>query len=212
RPPPDDLEVGRRGGRGGPSGAGGPRGSGPGGPPRVPPGPARVRPRRPARRHGRDQHWRGTARACTPGGLDGGRHRHRPRRGHRDRCGDRAPRVAPPLRRRPRHARRRVTVPPRGRPLLRLFGLGMALYFAAQGAGNVLWPVLANLAGLAIAGAGGWLALYSAGNLSYFFLVLSAALTAFGLISAAAVAAGAWFGPIKRPGLRDAAPLIRHST
>jgi len=76
----------------------------------------------------------------------------------------------------------------------------------------VLWLLLANLTRLAIAGAGGWLALYSTGNLSCFFLVLSAALTAFGLINAAAVVAGAWFGPIRRLGLRDAPPLIRHST
>jgi MatE protein len=40
-------------------------------------------------------------------------------------------------------------------PLYGLFGLGMALYFASQGAGRLLWPLLANLTRLAIA-AGGW--------------------------------------------------------
>jgi putative MATE family efflux protein len=81
-------------------------------------------------------------------------------------------------------------------PLYGLFGLGMALYFASQGAGRLLWPLLANLTRLAIAAGGGWLALRWSGDLSYVFLTLGAALAAFGLINAAAVARGAWFGPI----------------
>src|SRR4029453_9217290 len=60
-------------------------------------------------------------------------------------------------------------------PFYGLFGLGMALYFASQGAGRVLWALLANLARLAIAAVGGWLALQSTGNLSHVFLALSAA-------------------------------------
>src|SRR5258707_30457 len=40
-------------------------------------------------------------------------------------------------------------------PFYGLFGLGMALYFASQGAGRVLWPLLANLTRLAIAAGGG---------------------------------------------------------
>src|SRR6516164_2830807 len=44
-------------------------------------------------------------------------------------------------------------------PVYGLFGLGMALYFASQGAGRLLWPLIANLARLAIAAIGGWLAL-----------------------------------------------------
>ena len=86
-------------------------------------------------------------------------------------------------------------------PLYGLFGLGMALYFASQGAGRMGWPLLANMARLAIAAGGGWLALRWDGQLSHVFLALAAALAAFGLINAAAVAGGAWFpgtGP-KRP-------------
>jgi MATE family, multidrug efflux pump len=79
-------------------------------------------------------------------------------------------------------------------PTYGLFGLGMALYFASQGAGRLLWPLLANLTRLAIAGGGGWLALRWSGNLSYVFVAQAAALAAFGLIIAAAVAGGAWFG------------------
>ena len=84
-------------------------------------------------------------------------------------------------------------------PLYGLFGLGMALYFASQGAGRLLWPLLANLTRLAIAAGGGWLALRWTGNLSHVFLALSAALAAFGLINTGAVASGAWFGRVGRP-------------
>jgi len=89
-------------------------------------------------------------------------------------------------------------------PLYGLFGLGMALYFASQGAGRLLWPLLANLMRLVIAAGGGWLVLRWSGNLSQVFLALGVALAAFGLINAGAVAGGAWFGPIGWPWLRVA--------
>jgi hypothetical protein len=75
----------------------------------------------------------------------------------------------------------------------------MALYFASQGAGRLLWPLLANLTRLVIAAGGGWLAVRASGDLSHVFFALSAALAAFGLINAGAVARGAWFGPIRWP-------------
>jgi len=78
-------------------------------------------------------------------------------------------------------------------PVYGLFGLGMALYFASQGAGRLLWPFLANMSRLIIAAGGGWLALRWSGNLSEVFIALAVALAAFGLINAVAVAAGAWF-------------------
>jgi len=78
-------------------------------------------------------------------------------------------------------------------PVYGLFGLGMGLYFASQGAGRLLWPWLANMARLVIAATGGWLALRFSGDLSGIFLALAAALSAFGIINAGAVAAGAWF-------------------
>jgi putative MATE family efflux protein len=83
-------------------------------------------------------------------------------------------------------------------PFYGLFGLGLALYFASQGAGRLLWPLLANLTRLAIAAGGGWLALRWSADISYVFLALGAALAAFGLMTAGAVATGAWFGPIVR--------------
>jgi putative MATE family efflux protein len=85
-------------------------------------------------------------------------------------------------------------------PAYGLFGLGMALYFASQGAGRLLWPLIANMTRLAIAGGGGWLALRWTGELSYVFAVQALALAVFGLIITAAVACGAWFhGPAVQP-------------
>jgi putative MATE family efflux protein len=78
-------------------------------------------------------------------------------------------------------------------PVYGLFGLGMALYFASQGAGRLLWPLLANFARLLIASAGGFLALRWTGSLTAVFVALSVALATFGLINATAVARGAWF-------------------
>ena len=57
-------------------------------------------------------------------------------------------------------------------PVYGLFGLGMALYFASQGAGRLLWPLLANMARLVIAAGGGFIALRFSGNLSDVFMAL----------------------------------------
>ncbi|MGH7516365.1 MAG: MATE family efflux transporter [Gemmatimonadales bacterium] len=84
-------------------------------------------------------------------------------------------------------------------PFYGLLGLALALYFASQGAGRLLWPLIANLTRLAIAALIGWLALRWSGNLSHVFAAQSLALVAFGLINAAAVAGGAWFGRLPWP-------------
>jgi hypothetical protein len=78
-------------------------------------------------------------------------------------------------------------------PFYGLFGFGLALYFASQGAGRLLWPLLANTVRLLIAAGGGWLVLRRGGNLTEVLLTQGVALAAFGLINAAAVAGGAWF-------------------
>jgi Na+-driven multidrug efflux pump len=92
-------------------------------------------------------------------------------------------------------------------PLYGFFGLGLILYFASQGAGRLLWPVLGNVARLAVAASGGWLALRWGGGLAQVFLAQGAALIVYGLINAGAVAGGAWFGPIGWP--RSTAILLR---
>ena len=78
-------------------------------------------------------------------------------------------------------------------PVYGVFGLGMALYFASQGAGRLKWPWVANMGRLVVAAGGGWLALHFGGDLSDVFLALAVALGAFGIVNAAAVAGGAWF-------------------
>ena len=82
-------------------------------------------------------------------------------------------------------------------PFFGFFGLGLALYFASQGAGRLLWPLIANCARFVIAVGGGWLALHWTGELSGVFAALAAALVAFGLLNAAPPAAS---GSVSLPG------------
>ncbi len=91
-------------------------------------------------------------------------------------------------------------------PFYGLFGLGMALYFASQGAGRLLWPFIANVTRLLIAAGGGFVLLRWSGNLTSVYFALGVALAAFGLINAVGVACGSWF-----PRQRDA-PLQRGFT
>jgi Na+-driven multidrug efflux pump len=77
-------------------------------------------------------------------------------------------------------------------PVYGVFGVGMALYFASQGAGRLAWPLAAGFVRFVIAAGGGYLALRATGDMSYVFVALSAALIAFGLINAGAIAGGAW--------------------
>jgi putative MATE family efflux protein len=69
-------------------------------------------------------------------------------------------------------------------PAFPFFGLGLTLYFASQGAGRVLGPVLASTLRLAlVAGAGWWLATAQASAQSYFWLV-ALGMVAYGLSTA----------------------------
>jgi MATE family, multidrug efflux pump len=77
-------------------------------------------------------------------------------------------------------------------PVYGLFGLGMALYFASQGAGRLAFPLLAGFARVVIAAGGGWLALRWSGDIRAVFVALAIALVAFGAINASAVALGSW--------------------
>jgi putative MATE family efflux protein len=92
-------------------------------------------------------------------------------------------------------------------PLYGFFGLGLILYFASQGAGRLLWPVLGNVARLVVAASGGWLALQWGGGLTQVFLVQGVALAFYGLINALAMMGGAWFGPLGWP--RSTAAMLR---
>jgi putative MATE family efflux protein len=78
-------------------------------------------------------------------------------------------------------------------PVYGLFGLGLRLYFASQGAGKLLWPVLGNIARLVVAALGGWLALRLGWGLGGVFAAQALALVIYGGLNAAAIARGVWF-------------------
>ena len=78
-------------------------------------------------------------------------------------------------------------------PAYGFFGLGLSLYFASQGAGRLLWPLLGGFLRLLIAVGGGWLVLSATGSLRAAFVALAVALVAYGVTVAGAIAAGAWF-------------------
>jgi Na+-driven multidrug efflux pump len=92
-------------------------------------------------------------------------------------------------------------------PFYGFFGVGLVLYFASQGAGRLLWPVLGNIARLIVAGLGGWLALRWGGELAHVFIAQGAALVVYGVVIASAIAGGAWFGSVGWP--RTTAGLLR---
>jgi putative MATE family efflux protein len=78
-------------------------------------------------------------------------------------------------------------------PFFGFFGLGMALYFASQGASALKWPLIAGVSRLVIAVGGGWLAMRYAGSLALVFVALGLGLAVLGLLIAGAIKAGAWF-------------------
>ena len=78
-------------------------------------------------------------------------------------------------------------------PAYGFFGLGLSLYFASQGAGRLLWPLLSGFMRMAVALGGGALALYATGSLHGLFAALAAGLVVYGVTLAAAIRAGVWF-------------------
>jgi Na+-driven multidrug efflux pump len=78
-------------------------------------------------------------------------------------------------------------------PFYSFYGLGLALFFASQGAGKVLWPVLAACVQLAIVVGGGALAvLWLGAPLHSLFILIAVGLTVYGAGTALAIALGAW--------------------
>ena len=94
-------------------------------------------------------------------------------------------------------------------PLYGFFGVGLVLYFASQGAGRLLWPVMGNLARLLVAAIGGWLAIRWGGGLAEVFAMQGAALLVYGIVIASAIAGGAWFGRVGWP--TGTAALLRRT-
>ncbi|MGH7307184.1 MAG: MATE family efflux transporter [Candidatus Rokuibacteriota bacterium] len=78
-------------------------------------------------------------------------------------------------------------------PFYGFFGMGLALYFALQGAGRPRWPLIANCARLVITIGGGWLAgHWYGGGLAAVFAAVAAAFVLYGSTIVAALKAGSW--------------------
>jgi Na+-driven multidrug efflux pump len=86
-------------------------------------------------------------------------------------------------------------------PVYGTIGLGMALYFASQGAKRVLLPVLAGTVRMVIAACIGWsVVTWFGAGLSTLFQIVALAAVSYGLLTAAAVLGGAWGRrPANRP-------------
>ena len=77
-------------------------------------------------------------------------------------------------------------------PVYGLFGVGMCLYFASQGAGKMLGPILGGTLRLIVVAVGGWWLLHHNSTVEQMFVVIAAAMAAYGLFTAAAVYRSRW--------------------
>ena len=78
------------------------------------------------------------------------------------------------------------------------FGLGLALFFASQGAGRLTWPLVASAARLLVVGVGGWLALRLAGDQPQaLYAVVGLSLALMGLTLAVATHRSDWSAPVR---------------
>jgi len=89
-------------------------------------------------------------------------------------------------------------------PFYGFFGFGLGLYFAAQGAGRVGWPLAASLLRMGVALGGAWIAGALGFGLSGMFVALAAGFVAMGLVNAVAFATGRL---IPTDPVRGASPL-----
>ena len=74
-----------------------------------------------------------------------------------------------------------------------LFGLGLALFFASQGAGRMFWPLVGSVARLAVVAAGGWICVHLLqAPASAFFVVVAFSFVVYVLPIAGAIRMGSW--------------------
>lgn len=72
-------------------------------------------------------------------------------------------------------------------PVYGFFAFGLCLYFAAQGAGKLLGPVLAGTLRLLLVAVGGWLLVRYGAPVGAMFALISVAMLLYGLVTALAV-------------------------
>jgi Na+-driven multidrug efflux pump len=74
-----------------------------------------------------------------------------------------------------------------------LFGLGLALFFASQGAGKMFWPLVGSFARLAIVAVGGWVVVQGLqAPPTAFFVVILAGFAVYALTIGGAIRLGHW--------------------
>jgi Na+-driven multidrug efflux pump len=78
-------------------------------------------------------------------------------------------------------------------PVYGFFGLGMALYFASQGAARLFWPLMSGTLRVVVAIGGGWLALHLTGSLNWLYAALGLGLIVYGVVLTVAILSGGWF-------------------
>jgi Na+-driven multidrug efflux pump len=77
-------------------------------------------------------------------------------------------------------------------PVFPLFGVGLTLYFASQGAGRVLGPVLASAVRLAVVVGAGWVLAGTQPTPETLFMLVAAAMAAYGILTALSVKITDW--------------------
>jgi Na+-driven multidrug efflux pump len=77
-------------------------------------------------------------------------------------------------------------------PMLGAFGFGICLYFATQGSGRVLGPVLAASGRLALIIIGAWIVLATGLGYDWLCWVVAAAMAAYGLVAFAVLRFSTW--------------------
>jgi putative MATE family efflux protein len=78
-------------------------------------------------------------------------------------------------------------------PVFAFQGLGLSLYFASQGAGNVTWPVVATALRFVISVGGGALCVHAFGTgVEGIFVCLAAGMVFYGTLTAISLKQGAW--------------------
>lgn len=74
-----------------------------------------------------------------------------------------------------------------------LFGLGLALFFASQGAGRMLWPLVGSLVRLAVVAAGGWVCVvWLQAPAQVLYAVVAVSLALYAAVIAGAIRLGSW--------------------
>jgi putative MATE family efflux protein len=82
-----------------------------------------------------------------------------------------------------------------------LYGFGLALFFASQGAGRMFWPLAGSVARLVIVALGGWACIHvlQTGAVGL-FVVVAASLGLYGLVIGTAIGFGSWTRTGRRAG------------